>query len=141
MAIFWEWFNPGRSQTQANLLEWDQAADFYFRPPTLTAGNFKAPWHTDLILTLLKDLNLLKNYTKNQEAGQNVRLSFTLSSRPHFVIIYLVRVPCLTSIAVCEKLFSKTIVCIVWDTLKKKILNFEFLKSGLRYQHQIFTTC
>ena len=39
----WEWFDPGRSRTRADCFEWGrrgQAADFFLRPPTLTAINF-----------------------------------------------------------------------------------------------------
>ena len=46
----------------------------------------------DLILTVLKDLNLLKNYTKNQEASYNFRLGFALSNRPHLHRAYVVTV-------------------------------------------------
>ena len=66
----------------------------------MIAGNFEALWPTDFILTVLKDLNLLKKYTKNQKATYNFKLGFALSNRPHFNSVYLVRVPFLTGIAV-----------------------------------------
>ena len=72
----------------------------FLRPPTLTASNFEALKSTDLIFTVIKDLNLLKRHINNQEAGYNFRLGFALSNRPHFNSVYLVRVPFLTSIAV-----------------------------------------
>ena len=50
---------------------------------TLTASNFKALWPTDLILTRLKNLNLLKNYTKNQMGSCAFRINFALSKWPH----------------------------------------------------------
>ena len=50
--------------------------------------------------TVLKDLNLFKKYTKNQETSHNFKLGLTLSNRPHFNSVYLVRVPFLTGIAV-----------------------------------------
>ena len=39
-----ERFDPGPSQTWADWFEcgWGWAADFFLRPPTLTASNFKA---------------------------------------------------------------------------------------------------
>ena len=59
-------------------------ADFFLRPPTLTARDFEVLLSTDLIFTVVKDLNLLKKHTKNQEASCNFRLGFALSYRPHF---------------------------------------------------------
>ena len=41
--------------------------------------NFAALYSTDLILTGLIDKNLLKRYTKNQEAGNILRVIFALS--------------------------------------------------------------
>ena len=54
--------------------------------------NFAALWHTGPILAVLKDLNLLKKYTKNQEDGYNFKLDFTLSNRPYLHRAYLVTV-------------------------------------------------
>ena len=68
---------------------------------TLTASNFEALLTTNPILTALKDLNLLKKHIKNQEANKNYKLGFALSKRPQVNSVYLVRVPFLTSIAVC----------------------------------------
>ena len=77
---------PLAFSNQAEWFKWGQGqvADFFLRPPTLTASNFEALKPTDLIVTVSKDLNLLKKYTKNQEASYNFRLGFTLSNRPHF---------------------------------------------------------
>ena len=58
-------------------------ADFFLRPPTLTAGNFEALQPTDFKFSVLKDLNLLKRYVKNQETIKNFRLGFALSNRPY----------------------------------------------------------
>ena len=60
----WEWFDPGCSRTRADRFECGRGwkADFFLRPPTLTASNFDALWPTDPIFTILKDLNLLKRY-------------------------------------------------------------------------------
>ena len=57
-----EWFDPGRSRTQADRFECGQGwkEDFFFRPPTLTASNFAALWPTDSKFSAIKDLNLLK---------------------------------------------------------------------------------
>ena len=58
-------------------------AEFFLRPPTLTVSNLQALYFTDPILTVLKDQNLLKMYTTNQEASYNFRLGFALSNTPH----------------------------------------------------------
>ena len=75
-------------------------ADFFLRPPTLTADNFEATQPKDLKFSALKDLNVLKKYIKYQKISKNLRLGFALSNRPHFDSVYLVRVPSLTGIAV-----------------------------------------
>ena len=61
-----EWFDPGRSRTQADRFECGQGwkEDFFFRPPTLTASNFAALWPTDSKFSAIKDLNLLKSKSK-----------------------------------------------------------------------------
>ena len=63
----------------------------FLRPPTLKASNFKVLKPTDPVFTVIKDLNLLKKQTKNQEASYNFSLSFALSNRTHFnsVLYYL----------------------------------------------------
>ena len=98
----WELFDPGRSQTRAEWFEWGRGlpADFFLRPSTLKAGNFEALYSLDPIFTVLKFLNPLKRYFKNQEASYNFKLGFVLSNRPYFNSAYLVRVPFLTNIAV-----------------------------------------
>ena len=58
-------------------------ADFFLRPPALTASYFKALKSTDPLFTVTKDLNFLKKYTKNQEASYNFTLGYALSNRPH----------------------------------------------------------
>ena len=40
---------------------------------SLMAGNFAAHWPTDSIFTAIKDLNLLKKYTKSQESVSILR--------------------------------------------------------------------
>ena len=69
-----EWFEFGRGRM----------ADFFLRPTTLTAGNFKALQPKDFKFSALKDLNVLKRYKKYQETINNFRLGFALSKRPHF---------------------------------------------------------
>ena len=73
--------NPGR------LADWDRGrlADFFLRPPTLTASNFAALWPTDFIFTAIKFLNLLEKYTKNQKADSILKW-------PHFHKAYLVTI-------------------------------------------------
>ena len=51
---------------------------------SLMAGNFAALWPTDFKFSAIKDLNLLKKYTKNQEASSILRVDFALSKWPHF---------------------------------------------------------
>ena len=82
------------------------AEHFFLRPPTLKAGNFTTLYSTDPIFTVLKDINLLKKFMKNQEASNNFKLGFAPSERPHFNSIYLVRVPFLNGIAVCKTKFK-----------------------------------
>ena len=77
----WLWPGPNHSQS-------------------LTNGNFAVLWPTDFILTELKDLNLLKNFIKNQEAGSILTVCFALLKWHHFHRVYLVRLPFLTGIAV-----------------------------------------
>ena len=81
----WERFDPGHSRTRADWLECGQGqtADFFLRPPTLTASNFNALWPTDPIFTVKKDLNLFKKCTKYQEAGSILNVNFSLSNWPH----------------------------------------------------------
>ena len=97
--------SPGEVESGPNMLAHTLAvkakvADFFLRPPTLTASNIEALLSKDSIFTSLKDLNLLKKYTKYQETSYNFSLGFALSNRPHFNSVYLVRVPFLTGIAV-----------------------------------------
>ena len=67
---------------------------------TLTASNFEAIWLTDFKFIAMKDLNLLKEDTKNKEAGSILKVFFALSKWPHFHRAYLVTVPMPMSIAV-----------------------------------------
>ena len=59
----WEWFDVGLARTQAECpcthfnCGMAEAADFFLRPPTLTASNFASLWPKDPILNVLKDLN------------------------------------------------------------------------------------
>ena len=101
-----EWFNPGRSQIQANWFKWGlgQVADFFLRSPALTSSNFKALWSTDLILTILKEITLVKNYTKNQEASCIFRIIFAHSKSPHFHRAY--------STTICKR--GATTVYVAW---------------------------
>ena len=64
----------------------------FLRPPSLTASNFEVLQSTDPLFTVFKDLNLLKNCIKNEEASYNFRLGFALSNRPHLHRAYLVTI-------------------------------------------------
>ena len=61
---------------------------------------------TDLILSVLKDLNLLKKHIKNQEANSILRVDITQSNRPHLHRAYLVTVPEYLSQAVYVSVFQ-----------------------------------
>ena len=52
------------------------------------------------MFTVLKDLNLLKKYTKNQEVCYDFWLGFALSNRPHLHGAYSVTVPLILILAV-----------------------------------------
>ena len=82
----WEWFDPELTRMRADWFEWGWgwAVDFFLRPQTLAANNFKALWSKDLKFLALKDLKPLQKHKKNQEASCNFWLGFTLSNRPHF---------------------------------------------------------
>ena len=45
----WEWLNRDRGSNPSRLADWGRGrlADFFLRPPTLTASNFAALWPTD----------------------------------------------------------------------------------------------
>ena len=77
-----------------------RAADFFLRPPTLTASRSQVLYSTDTIFTVLKDLNLLKKYTKNQKASYDFRLGLAQSNGPHLHMAYLVTVPFILILAV-----------------------------------------
>ena len=64
-------------------------ADVFLRPPTLKASNFAPLLSTDHIFLALKDLNLLKRYTENQEASCVFRINFATSKWPHIHRAYL----------------------------------------------------
>ena len=66
--------------------------EFFLRPSTLITINFEALKFTDPIFTALKNLNLFKNYTKNQEDSSNFSTGFALLRRPHLDMAYLVTV-------------------------------------------------
>ena len=60
----------------------------FLRPPSLTASNFEVLQSTDPLFTVFKDLNLLKNCIKNEEASYNFRLGFVCSKDPNFNSTY-----------------------------------------------------
>ena len=80
-----EWLDRDRESNPSRLADWGRGrpADFFLRPPTLTASNFAALWPTDPKFSAFKHLNLLKKHTKNQEASSILRVVFTLSKWPH----------------------------------------------------------
>ena len=80
-----EWLDHDRESNPSRLADWGRGrlAGFFLRPPTLTASNFAALWPTDSKFSAIKDLNFLKRYTKNQEAGSILKVDFALSKWPH----------------------------------------------------------
>ena len=69
-------------------------------------NNFLALWCTHPLFTALKDLNLLKYYTKNHEAGSILRVNLALSKGPHLYRAYLVTVCKRGATAVYSAIFS-----------------------------------
>ena len=67
----WEWLNRDRGSNPSRLADWGrgQLADFFLRPPTLTASNFAALWPKDPKFSALKDLNLFYTMSKVQDAS------------------------------------------------------------------------
>ena len=54
----WEWLDRDRESNPGRLADWGRGrpADFFLRPPTLTASNFAAVWPTDPKFLAIKDL-------------------------------------------------------------------------------------
>ena len=75
--------SAGRPRPQsASLLGFDSRSRSN-HSESLMANNFAAHWPTDPKFLALKDLNLLKKHTKNQEASSILRVVFALSKWPH----------------------------------------------------------
>ena len=81
----WEWFDSGTTRVRADWFESGQGqmADFFLRPPTLTASNFAALWPTDLKFSAFKNFKPLKKHIKNQEASNILKVVFALSKSLH----------------------------------------------------------
>ena len=101
-SAFWPW---PYSNLSARI--WDCPRSNHSQ--SLMACNFAALSPTDSIFSALKDLNLLKKYTKYQENSNNCRLGFALSNGPHLHRAYLVTVPFDLILAVKCLLFVKKI--------------------------------
>jgi len=103
----WEWFDRGQSRIWADWFERGRGrmADFFLRPPTLTAGNFEALQLTDPKSLALKNLYFSKKYDKYQETSYDFRLGFFLSNRPHLHKVYFVtvRFHLILSVYICLK--------------------------------------
>ena len=135
MAIkLWEWLDPGRIWIQANWLEWGQgqAANFFLRPPTLTASNFVALWLTDPKFLAFKDLNLLKKHIKNQEAS-SISWWFFPSQSDLIYIGNLATMPFHLILTVLTFGFQK--VCCVYNGRIIKLLFRNFY--SLNYNHTV----
>ena len=86
----------------------NQAARVRFRTQSnhsqsLMAGNFAALWPTDSKFSSIKDINLLKKDTKNQEASSILKVVFAFSKWPHLHRAYLVTVCYRSFIAVRQQ--------------------------------------
>ena len=76
--------NPDRLKPRLNTIAYTsavmaEAVDFFLRPPTLTAINFKALKLTDPTFSAFKDLSLFKTVSKVQEANSILKVGFALS--------------------------------------------------------------
>ena len=82
--------SPGSNP--ADCLEWGRGrlADFFLRPPTLTASNFAALWPTTPKFSALKNLNPFSTVFKVQEAGSILKVGFALSKWPHVHRAYVI---------------------------------------------------
>ena len=89
-----EWFDFARGSNPGRLADWGrgQMADFFSRPPTLTASNFAALWPTNPKFSALKNLNPFSTVFKVQEAGSILKVGFAFSKWPHLHRAYQVRV-------------------------------------------------
>ena len=83
----WEWLERDRVSNPGRLADWGQGrlADFFLRPPTLTASNFAALWPAEPKFLASKDLIFLKTVSKFQENSSILKVEFTLSKWPHFI--------------------------------------------------------
>ena len=88
---------------------WGWAVDIFFRPPTLTAGNFKDVSFIDLKFLALKDLNSFQTLLKFQEASSILKVDFALSNRPHLHKAYLVTICRVLIMTVLPTLMSKSL--------------------------------
>ena len=88
----WEWLDRDRGSNPGTLADWGRGrlADFFLRPPTLTASNFAALWPTDPKFLALKDLNPFEKYAKNQDASSILKVFFSFSKWPHLHRAYVV---------------------------------------------------
>ena len=88
----WEWFDPGTTRIRADRFDQGRGrvADFFMRPPTLTASNFAALWPTDLKFLAFKDLNPFSKRIKFEEATSILKVVFSFSKWPHLHRAYVV---------------------------------------------------
>ena len=68
--------NPGRTR----VVRLGPGAEFFVKPPTLTAGNFAALSPTDPKFLALKDLNPFKTVCKVQKTSSILRVGFALGN-------------------------------------------------------------
>ena len=83
-------------------------------PGSTPTSNFAALWLKDPILKRLKDLNLLKRYTKYQEAGSILKVIFALSNWPQLHRVDLIRVWYSFGITVFIKITQ--CICLLYDS-------------------------
>ena len=87
-----------------------------------------ALWPRDSIFKALKDLNLLKTYTKTQEAGSILKSCFTLLKWPHFSRAYLVTERKHMSIVVGQQIHNSYFLHFHFMKLKGFLKSFQTLQ-------------
>ena len=83
---------PGPNALAHTLAGMAKAADFFLRPPTLTANNFAALWLTDPKFSAFKDLNLFFKVYWISRCWQHFKGSFCPVKVTSFFRVYLVTI-------------------------------------------------
>ena len=118
----WEWLNRDRGPNPSRLADWGRGrlADFFLRPPTLTASNFAALWPTEPIFTAFKVLILFSTVSKDQKASSILKVGFDLSKWPYFHSAYVIGVCIFFVMAV----FQLVIMTFIWQSTSISMPNW-----------------